>query len=181
MQAFRLNDGESIALDGRLDEPVWSRTVPAGDFMQIDPDNGMPATEKTEVRIAFDADTLYIGITCYDSDPHGAIAYQRRRDEGLPSDDKIQLTIDTFLDGRTGYLFEMNPSGLMADALMGLNGDNREWDGIWNARARRSEIGAASPRPPVVTLTEDQFLWLLEGLDLKQLKPHRALEYRSVL
>ena len=42
-------------------------------------------------------------------------------------------------------------------------------------------LESASPRPPVVTLTEDQFLWLLEGLDLKQLKPHRALEYRSVL
>ena len=50
-------------------------------------------------------------------------------------------TIDTFLDGRTGYFFEMNPSGLMADALMGLNGDNRQWDGIWNARVLRSEIG----------------------------------------
>jgi hypothetical protein len=50
-------------------------------------------------------------------------------------------TIDTFLDGRTGYFFEMNPSGLMADALLGVNGENREWDGIWNARARRSEIG----------------------------------------
>ena len=42
-------------------------------------------------------------------------------------------------------------------------------------------LESVSPRPPVVTLTEDQFLWLLEGLDLKQLKPHRALEYRSVL
>ena len=49
--------------------------------------------------------------------------------------------IDTFLDGRTGYFFEMNPSGLMADALLGVNGQNRQWDGIWNARARRSEIG----------------------------------------
>ena len=139
--AVRLPEGESIALDGRLDEPVWSRAVPGGDFVQIDPDNGMPATEKTEVRIAFDADALYLGITCYDSEPDAWIAYQRRRDEGLPSDDKIRWTIDTFLDARTGYFFEMNPLGHMADALLGLNGNNRAWDGIWNARARRSEIG----------------------------------------
>ena len=141
IRAFRLNDGESLMLDGRLDEPVWARAEPAGDFVQIDPDNGQPATERTEVRIAFDADALYIGVTCYDSDPDGWIAYQRRRDEGLPSDDKIQLTIDTFLDARTGYFFEMNPLGSMADALIDKNGENRAWDGIWNARAQRSDIG----------------------------------------
>ena len=50
-------------------------------------------------------------------------------------------TIDTFLDERSGYFFEMNPSGLMADAVFGVNGDNRAWDGIWNARVRHSEIG----------------------------------------
>ena len=143
MRAFRLNDGESIVLDGRLDEPVWTRAEPAGDFVQIDPDNGQPATEKTEVRIVFDADTLYIGITCYDSDPDGWIAYQRRRDEGLPSDDKIQMTIDSFLDARTGYFFEMNPLGSMADALLDKNGQNRAWDGVWNARASRGDMGWA--------------------------------------
>jgi len=139
--AARLVDGESITLDGRLNEPVWSRAVPGGDFIQIDPDNGMPATERTEVRIAFDTYALYLGITCYDSEPDGWIAYQRRRDEALPSDDKVRWTIDTFLDGRSGYLFEMNPLGHMADALLGINGNNRAWDGIWNARVSRSEIG----------------------------------------
>ncbi|MBI3049081.1 MAG: carbohydrate binding family 9 domain-containing protein [Acidobacteria bacterium] len=139
--ATRLAEGESITLDGRLDEPVWSRAVPGGDFIQIDPDNGMPATEQTEVRIAFDANALYLGITCYDSEPDAWIAYQRRRDEGLPSDDKLRWTIDTFLDARSGYFFEMNPLGHMADALLGINGGNRAWDGIWDARARRSEIG----------------------------------------
>jgi hypothetical protein len=49
--------------------------------------------------------------------------------------------IDTFLDERSGYFFEMNPSGLMADAVFGVNGMNRAWDGIWNARVRHSEIG----------------------------------------
>lgn len=141
MAAFRLNDGESITLDGNLDEPFWSRVVPASGFVQRDPRNGQPATEPTEVRIAFDRESLYLGVTCFDSEPDRWLGYQRRRDEGLNSDDGFAWTIDTFLDGRTGYFFEMNPSGLMADSFMGINGDNREWDGIWNARARRSEIG----------------------------------------
>ncbi len=139
--ATRTTEGERIALDGRLDEPVWMRAVPAGDFIQIDPNNGQPATEPTEVRIVFDRDALYLGVTAYDSEPDRWIAYQRRRDEGLPSDDKFRWTIDTFLDARSGYFFEMNPIGAMADALMGTGGQNRAWDGIWNGRARRSEIG----------------------------------------
>jgi hypothetical protein len=141
MNAFRLNEGESITLDGVLDEPIWSRAVPAAEFMQQDPLNGRPATEPTEVRIAFDDDALYMGVTCFDSEAEKWLGYQRRRDEGLGSDDRFMWVIDTFLDGRTGYFFEMNPSGLMADALLGINGQNREWDGIWNARHRRSEMG----------------------------------------
>ena len=141
MAATRLADGESVALDGRLDEPVWSRAVPAGDFIQVDPDNGRPATERTDVRIAFDADALYIGVTCYDSEPDRRIASQRRRDESLQSDDKIQIMIDTFLDARTGYFFELNPQGAMTDALQSPTDTNRAWDGIWDVRARRTEVG----------------------------------------
>jgi hypothetical protein len=139
--AVRLAEGEAVTLDGNLDEPFWSRAVPAADFTQVDPANGTPATEPTEVRIVFGREALYLGVTCFDSEPDRWIGWQLRRDERLFSDDGFMWTIDTFLDGRTGYFFEMNPSGLMADALMGLNGQNREWDGIWNARVRRSEIG----------------------------------------
>ena len=82
-----------------------------------------------------------MGVTAFDSEPDRWLGYQRRRDEGLPSDDRFMWTIDTFLDERSGYFFEMNPSGLMADALISPTGNNRQWDGIWNARVRRSDIG----------------------------------------
>lgn len=141
MTALRLAEGDTVRLDGRLDESFWTRALPAANFIQQDPQNGRPATEPTEVRIAFDDDALYMGVTAYDSEPDGWIAWQRRRDEGLGSDDRFQWVIDTFLDGRSGYFFEMNPSGLMADALIGINGENRQWDGIWDARHNRSEIG----------------------------------------
>jgi hypothetical protein len=69
------------------------------------------------------------------------LGYQRRRDEFLASDDRFMWRIDTFLDERSGYFFEMNPSGLMADAVFGVNGMNRAWDGIWNARVRHDDMG----------------------------------------
>jgi hypothetical protein len=139
--AVRLAEGDSVTLDGRLDEPFWSRAAPAADFVQMEPANGMPATEPTEVRIVFTRDALYMGVMSLDSQPDRWVGWQVRRDDRLSSDDSFMWTIDTFLDGRSGYVFEMNPSGLMADALMGPTGENREWDGIWDARARRGETG----------------------------------------
>jgi len=140
--AERLAPGESIILDGSLDEGVWRRAQVATDFMQIDPDNGEPATEQTEFRIAFDGDALYLGVICHDSEAGIHLTrYQKRRDEFLQQDDKVQWTIDTFLDGRSGYFFETNPSGAMADALIGINGQNRQWDGIWNERVQRHSTG----------------------------------------
>ena len=141
IRATRMAEGDRITLDGRLDEPVWSRAAPAADFVQIDPNNGQPPTEPTEVRIVFNGDALYLGVTAFDSEPEKWLGYQRRRDEFLGSDDRFMWTIDTFLDARTGYFFEMNPSGLMADSLMGVNGDNRAWDGIWDARVHHSDVG----------------------------------------
>ncbi len=141
VQATRMADDERIEIDGVLDEAAWARALPAKDFIQVDPANGSPATEPTEVRIVFTKDAIYMGVTCYDSEPDKWLGYQRRRDEFLPADDRFMWTIDTFLDERSGYFFEMNPSGLMADSLFGVNGDNRAWDGIWDARVVRSEIG----------------------------------------
>ncbi len=142
--AERLTVSESITLDGQLDEAVWRRAQMASDFRQIDPDNGMPATESTEVRIAFDSNTIYLGVIAHDSEgSRGLIRYQKRRDEYLQSDDKVAWTIDTFLDGRSGYFFETNPSGAMSDALIGINGQNRQWDGIWNERVSRNANGWA--------------------------------------
>lgn len=140
--AERLRDDERIVLDGVLDEPVWGRAQHGGEFIMQDPVLGGAPTERTEVRIVFNRDHLYIGATLFDSEPDKLKGNTSKRDEFLAADDRFMWTIDTFLNQQTGYFFEMNPAGLMADALKGPTGSNaREWDGIWNARVRQSEIG----------------------------------------
>jgi hypothetical protein len=141
VEAVPLEAGERITLDGRFDEPVWERAMPATGFTQIDPLNGRPATEETEVRVAFSTRALYLGVLCLDSEPDKWIGYERRRDQFLPADDRFMWTIDTFLDSRSGYFFEMNPSGLMADSLFNAGIDNRQWDGIWNAKVHHHDRG----------------------------------------
>ena len=159
VQAFRLSPTDQISLDGRLDEPFWSQTAVADAFLQLEPTEGQTPTEYTEVRVTYDADNLYIGAVMHDSDPAGIIGHQRRRDEGLGSDDRFMLILDTFLDGRTAYFFETNPAGLMGDGLVRNTGNtsvNKAWDGIWEAQTFQGEFGwSIEIRIPFRTLNFD--------------------------
>ena len=149
IRAHRLAEGESIVVDGAPDEAAWQRAVPATNFLQRDPDNGAAATERTEVRVVFDRDRIILGVTCFDSEPDKLLGNQMQRDQPFEADDRFMFTIDPFLDGRTGYFFEINPSGAMGDGLItsptgggGFGGEmEKSWDGIWLARVRRTATG----------------------------------------
>lgn len=144
VRAVALEEGERVTLDGRLDEPFWDRVPPATDFRQQEPDEGAPATEPTEVRVAYNRSTLYLGVSLYDSVPDGIIGFQKQRDASLRSDDRFMLILDTFLDGRSAYFFETNPVGLLGDGLLRVgSGDslNKSWDGIWEVQVSRDDRG----------------------------------------
>jgi hypothetical protein len=154
--AVRLEGEDRIRLDGFLDENIWDRVPAATDFLQQEPQQGAPATERTEVRIAYDEQNLYLGVMLYDSDPEGVIGRALQRDAGLGSDDRFMWLLDTFTDGRTGYFFEINPAGLMGDGLLRGTSVNKSWDGIWEASVRRGEHGwSAEIRIPFRTLNFD--------------------------
>jgi Domain of unknown function (DUF5916) len=142
--AVRLQDGDRITLDGRLTEEAWRRATPASNFRQQEPNNGDPATEVTEVRVLYDEHRVILGVMCFDSDPRRIMGNQMQRDQSLGADDRFMVALDTYSDGRSGYYFEINPSGAMGDGLI-LAGSgtqvNRSWDGIWNARVDRNEMG----------------------------------------
>jgi hypothetical protein len=133
-----------LVLDGRLTEEAWRRAEPASGFQQQDPNTGDPATELTEVRVLYDEHRIVIGAICFDSEPGRIMGNQMQRDQSLGADDRFMIAIDTYSDGRSGYYFEINPSGAMGDGLV-LAGSgtqvNRSWDGIWNARVDRNEMG----------------------------------------
>jgi len=157
LSALRLSEGDRVELDGKILEAVWQRAVPIDDFVQQEPVEGASPSERTEIRVAFDADDLYIAAMFYD-DPEGILAYQRQRDAGLGTDDRFMWILDTFLDGRTGYFFEINPAGLMGDGIISGGGGrgggvSKAWDGIWEARtARRADGWSAEIRIPFRTL-----------------------------
>ena len=144
VRAVPLAEDEKVELDGQLNEPFWKNVAPADGFRQQEPDEGTPARQATEVRIAFNRDHLYLGVMLYDTEPDQIIGYQKQRDGSLRSDDRFMFILDTFLDGRSAYLFETNPAGLLSDGLLragSRRGLNKSWDGIWNVRVSRDDRG----------------------------------------
>ena len=147
VRALRLNVDEKIVVDGSLDEVSWERAKPITDFRQFEPKNGQPPTERSEIRIMFDRDNLYIGASFFDSNPREILGNQMVRDGALGADDRFMWVLDPFLDLRSGYFFEVNPAGAMGDAQLVANNisfglvQNRAWNGVWLARVRRSDDG----------------------------------------
>ena len=133
---------EPIRIDGVLDEAVWRNTPHIGDFIQNDPYPGKPPTEQTEVRLAFDDNSLYIAVRCLDSKPETILSTTMARDGRPFDDDSLEIVIDPFHDRRSGYYLQLNAAGSMSDGRII---ENRladvSWDGIWNARTRIDERG----------------------------------------
>lgn len=150
-----VNAKAPIVLDGVLDEDVWRTAVPADGFVQAEPLEGQPATEKTEVRIAFDHDALYIGVICRDSDPAGLIINDIRKDFPTGEQDSFEVILDTFADRRNGFVFITNPAGAKSDAQIANEGRdvNTSWDAVWTVAVKRDATGwTAELRIPFKTL-----------------------------
>lgn len=132
-----------IRLDGALDEDLWRLAVPATDFVQSEPDEGSPATERTEVRVAYDADYLYIAAYLYDSRPDLLVVSDIRKDFRTDNQDTFEVILDTFADRRNGYVFATNPAGARADQQVTNEGreTNTSWDAPWSVRTRRVQDG----------------------------------------
>jgi len=133
----------SIQVDGRLDEPLWQQAEAASDFRQIQPLEGEPATERSEVRVLYDDDNLFVGVMCYDAEPQKIVAQKLQRDSGLGDDDAFGFLLDTYHDHRNAYMFVTNPNGAEEDGQMveGNYDTNLDWDGVWEVRAKIHEQG----------------------------------------
>ena len=103
-------------LDGNVaGDPAWQGVAPATGFVQNTPDEGEPASERTEVFVTYDDTTLYLGVVCYDSDPEAIIIADSRRDASLDETDSFQIIFDTYADGQSGFVFGTNPAGIEFD------------------------------------------------------------------
>ena len=162
IRAYRVT--EPPTLDGRVTDAVWDQIPPATDFIQQEPNEGSPATQRTEVRIGYDDNNLYIGIICFDSDPEHIVVTQNRRDGNLADTDSVQILLDTFHDGQNAFVFGTSPTGIEYDAQVSKAGQtdqgvvrtggaqggaqaagatsvNLNWDAVWQVAAQITTRG----------------------------------------
>ena len=142
VRAIRLATG--LRVDGRLDEPVYTAVAPVSDFIQQLPDEGAPATERTDAWVMFDDENFYVAGRCWDSAPPsewGATDMQRDS-RNMLNNDLFGFLIDTFYDRRNALLFYANPLGGFVDQQITNEGNpNRDWNPVWDVKTSRFDGG----------------------------------------
>ena len=164
MRAYVLQNAPRI--DGLIDDE-WMSIEPASGFIQQLPDEGQPASERTEVRIGYTSKALYIGVICFDSNPGAIVSNQSRRDGLLLETDSIEILLDTYNDDQNGYIFATTPAGIEYDGQVIHGGQARQtggppraggtgqggaqrggasvfnlnWDSVWKVRSQITERG----------------------------------------
>ena len=132
-----------IQLDGVLDEKAWSTADKAGGgFLQYEPRQDVPMSQKTEFMVVYDDMNIYFGVLVHDTEPGKIVASVMERDEVPYYDDSLFLAIDTMNDNRNGYVLWTNLNGIKYDANVTNNSSlNSQWDGIWDVKTKRTKIG----------------------------------------
>ena len=149
--------GDAVVLDGVLDEEVWQQAIAVSGFRQYEPVDGAPASQKTEVRVLYGSNNLYVGAFLYDDEP-GAIEKALGRRDDFNRADWFLVAVDAYFDRRTAYVFGVNAAGVQFDALQSGSGGggppgggnsnaprgmDPSWDAVWYSDIRTTADGWA--------------------------------------
>ena len=128
-------------IDGLLDEPDWALAMMAGDFVVFEPNEGEAPSQRTEARVLYGDEAVYVGIRAFDSSPDSIVAQLARRDD-RPHSDWVDVVIDSYHDRRTAFRFGVNPAGVKSDGYMydDTNEDD-SWDAVWDVATRTDDGG----------------------------------------
>lgn len=134
---------ESPRIDGRLTDAAWASADSIANLTQVEPRQGEAPVGRTVVRVLATPDAIVIGIRADDPEPARITRFARERDANLSNEDNLRLVLDTYLDGRSGYVFIVNPNGARFDALVANQGEGEDanWDAVWEAASTRDERG----------------------------------------
>ena len=145
-------------IDGEvINDATWQAIIPFGGLIQTQPNYGQAATEKTDIRIAYTADTFFVSVVCYDAQPQKLVVSDARRDANLDNTDAFIFILDTYKDGQNGFIFGTNSLGVEYDAQVdnegqGNNNVNRQqggtiggfnlnWDASWEVQTKVGDFG----------------------------------------
>ncbi|UCE67526.1 MAG: carbohydrate binding family 9 domain-containing protein, partial [Candidatus Zixiibacteriota bacterium] len=152
-------------IDGELDDDTWKRDDIdfARDFIQREPDEGLPATESTLVAVAYDDHALYFAFWCFESEPE-KIARQLVRRDRWGESDVVTVRLDPYHDHQTGFKFDVSAAGVQRDCrLYNDDWNDYSWDGVWESAVKMQPWGwTAEIRIPYHCLRfteKDEHVW----------------------
>ena len=133
---------QPITLDGRLDDEAYRSTQAIEGFIQQEPKEGAPASERTEAWIFFDDRNLYVSARCWDTHPEREVITEMRRDQNnITQNESFTVVFDTFLDRRNGFFFQTSPVGALRDQAVVDDELNVSWNTLWDVRTARFDGG----------------------------------------
>ena len=144
-----------VRLDGSLDDNAWRNADSITTLTQTEPREGAPASARTVVRVIATEEAVIVGVRAEQPPGVPIVSFARDRDASLSNEDHIRVVLDTYLDGRSGYVFAVNANGARYDGLVVDQGEREsaDWDGIWEAATVRSEDSwSVEIRIPLKTL-----------------------------
>ncbi len=150
---------EGPTIDGLLTDDAWNDAPILNNFVQREPVEGEPVSERTEIRLLYDESALYVGAYMFTEDPSTIIVGEARRDAPLENTDAFLMVIDTYLDRQNGFVFGTTPAGIEYDGQVTRDGQgggiipgqrqqtgsaggfNLNWDGAWQVATSQDEHG----------------------------------------
>ena len=144
-------------IDGRMNDAIWAAATPVSGFVQRAPRGGADASQRSEVRILYDRDAIYVGVRNFDSAPDSIAQQLGRRDAQDVYSDWFSVGFDSYGDRRTAFVFGVNPRGVLRDTYISNDSDDDAlWDAVWNVAARTDSAGwTAEFRIPLSQLRYD--------------------------
>jgi Domain of unknown function (DUF5916)/Carbohydrate family 9 binding domain-like len=135
----RVASGE-LKIDGKLDEDAWKNADIAGDFIQYDPNPGEPSLQKSEIRILYDDDALYIGAFLYDSAPDSILKQLSHRDK-IGNTDWFSVLLDPYKDGQNGFRFTVTAGNVQRDVKIASGMSDVNWNAVWKSAVKINDQG----------------------------------------
>jgi hypothetical protein len=168
---------QPLRIDGVLDEAFYAGTPSISDFRQLEPRYGEPATERTEVWLAFDDDHVYVAFRCWDSDMARLVATEMRRDSTVlwQGNDIVSFIFDPFFDRRNSIAFTINPLGGRSDGqVVNDRQYSSDWNPVWSLKTGRFDGGwtleTAIPFKSLRYNTGETQVWGFNALRVKRAK-----------
>ena len=138
--SLAVKSSNEITVDGYLNEGVWSKVIPMTDFTQTMPNPGTHSTQRTEVKIVYTDEALYIGARMFDTAPDSILMQLSDRDV-FRNTDEFSFWISPYNDGNNAFAFTTTPAGILGDMVVSAGQPDRSWDAVWTVETQVDSLG----------------------------------------